>query len=55
MHMADKKMFATRIDNELLKRLKHLAVDEECSIRELMEKAVEDLLNKYQPGSKKEK
>ena len=45
--MADKKMFATRIDNNLLKDLKHLSVDTEVSINKLLEEAIQDLLKKY--------
>lgn len=39
-------MFATRIDPEVLKELKHLSVDTECPISDLMEEAVRDLLEK---------
>ena len=52
--MADKKMFATRIDNGILKDLKHLSVDTEKPIGTLMEEAVRDLLKKYaKKGAKK--
>jgi predicted transcriptional regulator len=46
--MADKKMFATRIDNDVLKALKHLCVDTESSISILIEEAIQDLLKKYE-------
>lgn len=45
--MEEKKMFATRIDPELLKRLKHLSVDTEKTISELTEEAFKDILDKY--------
>lgn len=45
--MENKKMFATRIDPGLLKKLKHLSVDAEKTISELTEEALEDLLSKY--------
>lgn len=45
--MEDKKMFATRVDPDLLKKLKHLSVDTEKTISELTEEALEDLLIKY--------
>lgn len=45
--MADKKMFATRIDPNVLKALKHLSVDTELSISDLTEEAIQDLLEKY--------
>ena len=50
--MADKKMFATRIDNELLKTLKHLSVDTELSLAALIEEAIQDLLKKYEENTK---
>jgi len=53
--MADKKMFATRIDNNLLKGLKHLCVDRELSISKLLEEAIRDLLSKYQKFTPKPK
>ena len=45
--MAEKKMFATRIDADILKQLKHLSVDTEKSIGSLFEEAVKELLKKY--------
>jgi Antitoxin-like ribbon-helix-helix len=45
--MADKKAFATRIDIESLKALKHLSVDAEKTVSSLIEEAVKDLLKKY--------
>jgi len=50
--MADKKMFATRIDNDLLKTLKHLSVDTELPISTLLEEAIRDLLNKHEKKAK---
>ena len=51
--MVDKKMFATRIDNNLLKDLKHLSVDTEVSINKLLEEAIRDLLKKHKKDSSK--
>jgi predicted transcriptional regulator len=51
--MPDRKMFATRLSPDLLKRLKHLSVDEEVSISELTEEAILDLLKKYEKKPKK--
>jgi len=45
--MYSKKMFATRINNELLKKLKHLSVDTERSISDLTEEAIQDLVEKH--------
>ena len=51
--MADKKMFATRIDAILHKDLKLLSVKVEKSISQLAEEAFKDLLKKYEKKAKK--
>lgn len=50
--MAEKKMFATRVDGDVLKALKHLSVDTELPISALLEEAIRDLLDKYEEESK---
>jgi predicted transcriptional regulator len=45
--MSKKKTFSTRIDQEKLKALKHLAVDLDKSLGALLEEAITDLLKKY--------
>ena len=45
--MAEKKIFSTRLDAEVIKDLKHLAVDLEKSLGNLLEEAIEDLVLKY--------
>ncbi|MBN1829834.1 MAG: ribbon-helix-helix protein, CopG family [Deltaproteobacteria bacterium] len=45
--MDDKKVFSTRLDEALIKKLKHLAVDEDKSIGALLEEAIVELLEKY--------
>jgi len=40
-------MFATRINKELLKQLKHLSVDTERSISDLTQEAIKDLIRKH--------
>lgn len=50
--MGQKKTFSTRIDDELLKALKHLAVDTDKSIGELLEEAIAQLLQKYSKPNK---
>ncbi|UCG08517.1 MAG: ribbon-helix-helix domain-containing protein [Desulfobacterales bacterium] len=45
--MSAKKTFSTRIDDERLKALKHLAVDTDKSLGMLLEEAIEDLIKKY--------
>jgi len=51
--MKDKKMFATRIDPETLKKLKHLSVDTELPISDLIEEALLDMFKKYEKELKK--
>lgn len=41
-------MFATRIDSDVLKALKHLSVDTELPMSVLFEEAIQDLLKKYE-------
>ena len=50
--MGDKKVFSTRIDDALIKKLKHLAVDEDESLGKLLEEAIMDLLEKYKQKGK---
>ena len=45
--MGERKVFSTRIDQGLIKELKHLAVDEERPLNDLLEEAIQDLLMKY--------
>lgn len=52
--MGEKKVFSTRIDEDLIKKLKHLAVDEGESLGDLLDEAIADLLKKYEkPQPKK--
>ena len=50
--MGQKKTFSTRIDEDRLKSLKHLAVDLDKSLGVLLEEAIEDLLKKYKRKKK---
>ncbi|NPV04669.1 MAG: ribbon-helix-helix domain-containing protein [Syntrophaceae bacterium] len=50
--MEEKKMFATRINKDLLKKLKILSVHQEKPINSLLEEAIQELLRKYQKTSK---
>ena len=45
--MSKKRTFSTRIDQDKLKALKHLAVDLDKSLGVLLEEAISDLLKKY--------
>jgi predicted transcriptional regulator len=50
--MGNKKVFSTRVDENRIKDLKHLAVDTSKSLGVLLEEAIQDLIEKYE---KKEK
>ena len=50
--MSGKKTFSTRINEDRLKALKHLAVDLDKSLGVLLEEAIEDLLKKYKKKRK---
>jgi hypothetical protein len=45
--MGKKKTFSTRLDGDRIKDLKHLAVDMEKSLGELLEEAIDDICRKY--------
>jgi predicted transcriptional regulator len=45
--MGERKIFSTRVDEDSVRELKHLAVDESRSMGSLLEEAIEDLLKKY--------
>ena len=42
-----RKQSGVRLNTELMKNLKHLAVDREMSFNSLVEEAIEDILKKY--------
>lgn len=50
--MGVKKAFSTRVDEERIKQLKHLAVDTGRSLGALLEEAIQDLVRKYKKKSK---
>ena len=49
--MADKKIFSTRVDEDRIKDLKHLAVDTDKSLGDLLAEAIDLLVNKYKKES----
>ena len=51
--MGERKVFSTRLDQDLIKELKHLAVDEDRALNDLLEEAIEALIKKYKSKSKK--
>ncbi len=51
--MGQKATFSTRLDEDRVKELMHLAVDTEKPLGNLLDEAVLDLLKKYQKKSEK--
>lgn len=51
--MGKKKIFSTRVDEDRIKELKHLAVDTDRSLGQLLEEAIQDLVRKYEKLLKK--
>ena len=52
--MGERKVFSTRLDQDLIKELKHLAVDEDRALNDLLEEAIQALLKKYEKKASKE-
>ena len=48
-----RKVITSSIDNDLIKKIKHLAVDAEKPLNELLEEAIRDLLKKYEKKGNK--
>jgi predicted transcriptional regulator len=46
--MGQKKPFSTRVDEDSIKDLKHLAVDTGRSLGDLLEEAIKDIVRKYE-------
>ena len=51
--MANKKVFSTSIDADRIKDLKHLAVDTDKTLGDLLEEAIKDIVQKYRKKAKK--
>jgi predicted transcriptional regulator len=51
--MGNKKVFSTRVDEDRIKELKHLAVDADRSLGDLLEEAIQDLVKKYEKKGEK--
>ena len=49
--MKIRRPFTTRIDETLLKEVKKLAIDLDCSVNDLLEEGIEYLLEKYKKKS----
>ena len=47
-----RKNITSSIEVELIKKLKHLAVDTEKPLNELLEEAIQELLEKYESDKK---
>ena len=50
--MAHKKVFSTSIDADRIKDLKHLAVDTDKTLGDLLEEAIKDIVEKYRRKTK---
>ena len=48
-----RKPLSTKIENDLQKEVKKLAIDLERPLNDLLEEAIQDLLNKYKKKVKK--
>jgi predicted transcriptional regulator len=51
--MGQKKVFSTRVDEDRIKELKHLAVDTDRSLGDLLEEAIRDIVAKNKKKSAK--
>ncbi len=51
--MRERKVFSTRLDQDLIKKLKYLAVDEGRALNDLLEEAIQALLKKYKKENTK--
>jgi len=51
--MGNKKILSTRVDEDHIKELKHLAVDTDKSLGKLLEEAIQDIVKKYAKKLKK--
>ena len=43
-----KQKFTMNIDSELLKKLKHIAIDEEMTVTEILTKLITEYVEKYE-------
>ena len=48
-----RKMFTTRIESDLIKRLKYLSADTDRNMNDLLEEAIKDILKKLEKKPKK--
>ena len=48
-----RKPLSTKIENDLQKEIKKLAIDQERPLNDLLEEAIRDILKKYEGKSKK--
>ena len=49
----EKKAVTFRIDPDIIKRLKYLALDHDKTLTDLLLEAIQDLLKKYEKGKKR--
>jgi hypothetical protein len=48
----DRKPYGLRLDQALMREIKHLAVDHDRAINDLVEEALQDMLKKYKDRRK---
>ena len=51
--MGSKKIFSTRLDEDRIKQLKHLAVDTDKSLGTLLEEAIDNIVKIYEKKLKR--
>lgn len=49
----ERKNYNTTLKTDLIRKLKHLAADEDARVNDLLEEAIQDLLKKYEKKAKK--
>ena len=52
--MGSKKIFSTRLDEDRIKQLKHLAVDTDKSLGTLLEEAIDNIVRIYEKKFKEQ-
>jgi len=50
--MADRKTYSVRVQPDIMKSLKMVAVEKEVTVSELLEEAIQDLVKKERSGVK---
>ncbi len=51
-NLRDRKTYSHSLDQNLMKEIKHLAVDEDRNVNDMLEEAMRDLVKKYKKKGK---